>query len=337
MDFSPSVCEKRVRVSVRKAVLVLVATVGVFLVFCLPLFSQGNQGTIQGSVFDQSGGAITGATVTIVDASRGISRALTTDSAGAYVAANVTPGTYLVRGEAKGFQALERSNVTVEVGQNIRVDLTLIPGAQTQTITVTSEAPAIDTTDATLGGTVANQAINALPLNGRNYERLLQLRPGIITPIGGGSGSESSNGLRAGENITLIEGLATFTALAGGDVLNTSYHQGDATSLLPVDAVQEFNVQQIPKAEYGWKFGAIQNVGVKSGTNSIHGTAYAFGRDDAWDASNYFAGRVPMSLEQYGVTAGGPIIKDKLFWFLGFENLNYTVGDSATPSIPSDF
>ena len=173
----------------------LAAILGVLLL-SLPLASQGNQGTIQGTVFDQSGGAIAGATVTVIDASRGISRALTTDSAGEYVAVNLTPGTYLVRGEAKGFQTLEHSNVAVEVGQNIRVDLTLQPGAQTQTVTVTSEAPAIDTTDSTLGGTVNNQAINALPLNGRNFQRLLGLRPGVVAAIGTGTGSESSNGLR---------------------------------------------------------------------------------------------------------------------------------------------
>src|SRR5579872_868503 len=251
--------------SLRKIIQTLTPVMGVLLVFSVPLFSQGTQGTIQGTVFDQSGGAIANATVTIVDVARGISRVLTTNSAGEYVSLNVTPGTYLVRGEANGFQKLERSTVIVEVGQNIRVDITLRPGAQAQTVTVPAEVPEIDTADATLGGTVSNQAINALPLNGRNYERLLELRPGIVTAIGYGSGNESSNGFRQGENITMIEGLATFSGYQGGDVLNTSYHQGDSGSMLPIDAIQEFNVEQNPKAEYGWKFGAVQNVGVKSG------------------------------------------------------------------------
>jgi Carboxypeptidase regulatory-like domain/TonB dependent receptor len=305
------------------------------LVFALPIFAQGVQGTIQGGVFDQSGGVIAGAMVTVTDVARGISKVLTTDSAGEYVAVDLTPGTYTVRGEAKGFQVVEHTNVIVEVGRNIRVDLTLQPGTQTQTITVTAEVPAVDTTDATLGGTVNNQAINALPLNGRNYQRLLGLRPGVVAAIGSGTGSESSNGLRGGENITLIDGLVTMAQQSGGSVLNTSYHQGDSTSLLPVDAIQEFNIEQNPKAEYGWRDGAVQNIGVKSGTNSLHGTAYAFGRDTPWDAANYFVGRaVPISLEQYGATAGGKIIKDRVFWFLGYEDLNYTVGDSSTPTIP---
>ena len=297
--------------------------------------SQGVQGTIQGSVFDQSGGAIPGAMVTVTDVARGTSKVLTADSAGEYVAVDLTPGTYTVKGEAKGFQVVEHTNIMVEVGRNIRVDLVLQPGTQTQTITVTGEVPAIDAADATLGGTVSNQAINALPLNGRNYQRLLQLRPGVVGAIGEGTGEESSNGLRGGENVTLIDGLVTMAQQSGGSVLNTSYHQGDSTSLLPVDAIQEFNIEQNPKAEYGWRDGAVQNIGVKSGTNSLHGTAYAFGRDTPWDAANYFVGKaVPISLEQYGATAGGKIIKDKLFWFLGYEDLNYTVGDSATPTIP---
>ena len=131
--------------SIRNVIQFVGVAVAVLLI-SLPVFPQGSQGTIQGGVFDQTGGAVAGATVTIVDPARGSSKVLTTDAAGAYNSQNLTPGTYTVRGEAKGFQTVEHANVLVEVGQNIRVDLTLQPGAQTQTITVTSEAPAIDTT-----------------------------------------------------------------------------------------------------------------------------------------------------------------------------------------------
>ena len=154
------------------------------LLFCLPLFSQTSQGTIQGGVFDQSGGVIVGASVSVIDIARGVTRALTTDNAGAYVANNVIPGTYTVRAEAKGFRTVEHTGVLVEVGQSVRIDLVLQPGEQTQTITVTGEVPAIDATDTTLGGTVSNLSINALPLNGRNFERLLQVRPGVVTFVG---------------------------------------------------------------------------------------------------------------------------------------------------------
>jgi hypothetical protein len=334
MNSSASSRERSIVFSVKNLARVLGASLALLLA-CLPLFSQGSQGTIQGGVFDQSGGAIAGATVTIIDATRGIARPLTTDTAGAYSAANLTPGTYTVRGEAKGFQTVEHPNVLVEVGQNIRVDLTLQPGAQTQTITVTSEVPAVNTTDATLGGTVNNQQVNDLPLNGRNYQRLLLLRPGVVGAIGGGTGLESSNGLRTGENVTMVQGLASIGSQQGGSVFNLAYHQGDSGSLLPVDAIQEFNVEQNYKAEYGWKPGSAVNIGVKSGTNAIHGTAYAFGRTDALDASNYFTQKTPIALEQPGGTIGGHIVKDKLFYFGSFEVLTYSVGDAAAPSVPS--
>ncbi len=320
----------------------LVCSVLALLLISLPLFSQSSQGTIQGGVFDQTGGAIAGAMVTVTDVARGLTRNLTADDAGQYVAASLNPGTFTVRAEAKGFRAVEHTGVLVQVGQNIRIDLTLQPGEQTQAITVTSELPAIDTTDATLGGTVSNESINSLPLNGRNFERLLQLRPGVVTPIGSGTGTESTNGMRSGADLTMIEGLSQMSPSTGASVLNATYRTGDASSLLPIDAIQEFNTEQNPKAEYGWEPGSVINVGVKSGTNSIHGTAYAFGRDaQSTDAANYFSnptfpGATPATLEQFGATAGGPIIKDKIFWFAGYEGLRTTLGDVALDTIPAD-
>lgn len=330
----------------RRTSFALAAAIG-FLLICTPLFSQTTEGTIQGSVVDQSGGAVAGAKVTVVDPARGTSRPLVTDSAGQYQAGNLTPGIYTVRVEANGFQTVQHENVNVAVGQTSRVDVTLLPGAQSQTVTVTSEALAVNTTDATLGGTVNSQQLTALPLNGRNYQRLLLLRPGVVGAIGGGTGSESSNGLKSGENMTLLEGVTAIAQSTGGSVLNTSYHQGDSTSLLPLDAIQEFNEEQNPKAEYGWREGSVTNIGIRSGTNDLHGTAYAFGRDTALDAANPFFAPVnqvtglartpvPISLEQYGATGGYHIIKDKLFFFLGYEDLNYTVGNGSTPTVPTD-
>jgi hypothetical protein len=192
--------------SVLKCAVSLVgALLGTFLI-SVCAFSQA-QGNIQGTVFDQTGGVIPGAAVTVLDVARGVSRPLTTDNAGQYVAVNVTPGTYTVRAEAKGFRNIEHSGVLVEVGQTIRVDLTLQPGEQTQTVTVTGELPSIDTTDATLGGTVSNQEINALPLNGRNFLRLLTLRPGVYTDPGAGAGDASTNGGRTGTDLLMVDGV----------------------------------------------------------------------------------------------------------------------------------
>lgn len=310
------------------------------LFLCLPIFSQGSQGTIQGGVFDQTGGAIAGATITVIDVARGVTRTLVTDGAGQYVALNVTPGTYTVRAEAKGFQAVEHSGILVEVAQNIRVDLVVQPGEQTQTVTVTGEVPAIDTTDATLGGTVSNQAINALPLNGRNFFRLLELRPGVVTIPGASSGSSSSNGRRLGADVLLVEGITQFDLATSNTLINGSGKgsQGDTSNSLPIDAIQEFNTQQNAPAEYGWRDGSVINVGIKSGSNSVHGSAYAFGRDaSATDARNAFTGTVtPAQVEQFGGTAGGRIIKDKLFWFAAFEGLRVDVPSTTSAQVPVD-
>ena len=325
----------------RKALRALIVIIAVLLI-STPLLSQTSQGTIQGGIFDQSGGLIAGATVTVIDVARGIRRALTTDSAGQYIAANLTPGTYTLRGEAKGFESVERTSVLVEVGQNIRVDLSLRPGAQTQTITVTEELPAIDTTDATLGGTVSNEAINALPLNGRNFFRLLQLRPAVYRQVAGhvgGGASTETNGAHYGTDLLAVEGLPAFGNTGGAMTLDAEYRFGDSQSLLPIDAIQEFNTLQNPKAEYGFRPGSVVNVGIKSGTNSAHGSAYAFGRDaSATDASNFFTpGQVtPATLEQFGATAGGRIIKDKLFWFVSYEGLRVKLANPFVNTVPLD-
>ena len=244
-----------------------------FLWVCLPSFSQSSQSTIQGTVTDQSGGVIAGANVTVTDVARGAARQLVTDSAGAYVAADVTSGTYTVRVESQGFEALERSGVLVEVGQTIRVDMVLQPGVQTQTITVSGELPVIDTSDAQLGGTVSNTLVTALPLNGRNFQRLLELHPGVVTQVGAGTGTGTyTNGRKQGDDLFRIEGITTVAQSAGlSGVINAAYRAGDSGSLLPIDAIQEFNTQQMPKAQDGWKEGSTVSIAMKSGTNSIHG------------------------------------------------------------------
>ena len=131
------------------------ANIAIFLI-CRPLFSQGNAGRIVGSITDQSGGVMAGATVTVTDVQRGISRPLTTDQAGEYNAPNLIPGTYTVRAQASGFRTVERQNILLEVGQEIQVDLKLPPGATTETVTVTETIPMVETTNATLGGTLSN-------------------------------------------------------------------------------------------------------------------------------------------------------------------------------------
>jgi len=302
------------------------------LLSCLPALAQSTNGRILGSVTDQTGAAVSGATVVITDLQRGTSRTLKTDEAGAYVAADLQPGSYKIRIESKGFKSAERLSVAIEVATDIRADFTLQPGNVSEVVTVSEDIPLVNTTSATLGGTLSNQEINDLPLSGRNYENLLQLRPGVMRYPGGGFSTTSANGLRAEDNAYFIEGLFNSEPYSGQAIVNGAGVAGDSATILPIDSIQEFNLQQNPPAEYGWKPGAVVNVGLKSGTNTVHGTAFGFGRDGVMDARNYFNAapnpKLTRTLEQFGGSLGGAIIKDKAFFFGAYEGQRYNVGNS---------
>jgi Carboxypeptidase regulatory-like domain len=308
----------------------LIALAGCLL--SVPAMAQSTAGRILGSTTDPSGASVAGATVVITDVQRGTSRTLTTDDAGAYAAPDLAPGTYKIHVEAKGFKSVERPNVIIEVATDIRADFALQTGQVTETVVVNEEVPLLNTTSSTLGGTLSNQEINDLPLNGRNYENLLQLRPGVMRYPGGGFSTTSANGLRAEDNAYFVEGLFNSEPYSGQAIINGSGIAGDSATILPIDAIQEFNLQQNPPAEYGWKPGAVVNVGLKSGTNRVHGTAFGFGRDGVMDARNYFNAdpnpKLTRTLEQFGGSLGGAIIKDKAFFFGAYEGQRYNVGNS---------
>jgi Carboxypeptidase regulatory-like domain/TonB dependent receptor len=296
-----------------------------FLTFTLLLFSasalaQSTAGRILGTVTDQSGAAVAGATVVVTDVQRGSSRTLTTDDAGAYAAPDLQPGTYKIHVEAKGFKSVERPNVTIEVATDVRADFALQPGQVTETVTINEDVPLLNTTSSTLGGTLSNQEINDLPLSGRNYENLLQLRPGVMRYPGGGFSTTSANGLRAEDNSYFVEGLFNSEPYSGQAIINGAGIAGDSATILPIDSIQEFNLQQNPPAEYGWKPGAV------------HGTAFGFGRDGVMDARNFFNAapnaKLTRTLEQFGGSLGGVIIKDKAFFFGAYEGQRYNVGNS---------
>lgn len=322
----------------RTAIMAAVAV----LLFSLPGFAQLNLGHIFGGITDQSGGAIVGATVSVIDVERGVTRPLVTDGAGQYSAPSLIPGTYTVRVEAKGFKTIERTDIVLGVGQEVRVDLTLQPGEQTQTVTVTGEAPQVNTANAELGGSIENTQLSELPINGRQYTHLLDYHPGILAKPGAGSQGFLSNGGRPEAQVWMLDGLYNVDIYnASSPVIGgaTAAAGPDEATILPVEAIQEVNVIENPTAEYGWKPGAVVNIGLKSGTNSVHGSAFAFGRNDAMDARSAFLkpiqGKAQMELEQYGGSIGGPIKKDKLFYFGSFEAQNYSIGNPVIDQIPT--
>src|SRR5579863_935293 len=322
----------------RKAARATVICAGL-LVLCFQLLPQGSEGSISGTVTDQSGAAIPSAKVTVTDVQRNVSRAVTTDAAGAFAAPNLIPGTYTVRVEFQGFKTFDRQGLVLEVGQELRVDVSLQAGDQTETEVVTGEVAALNTTNSELGGTLTNEVINDLPLNGRNFENLLDLRPGVVKYPGNSGWTQATNGLRPHDNFFMVDGVNSNDPWMAQSMMNAVMAAGDAGTMLPIDAIDEFKTNQNPRAEYGWKPGAIVNVGIKSGSNSFHGSAYAYGRTDSWDANNFFSNEVgqplaPLSLEQYGGSVGGRIIRNKLFFFANFESQQYTVGSPFVHSVP---
>jgi hypothetical protein len=332
----------------RTAVQFLAGVMGILLL-CLPVFSQGSSGRILGTVTDQSGGVVAGATVTITDTERGVSKTFVTNEPGDYNAPALNPGTYKIRVEAKGFKAVERQNVVLEVGKEIRVDVSLQPGAVAETMTITESIPLVETTNATLGGTLNNADINDMPLNGRNYQNLLALRPGVVVQPGGGPWTQSSNNVRPDESGWMVDGVLNVNFYDARPIANMPSPFTDGATILPIDAIQEFNLEENPKAEYGWKPGAVVNVGVRSGTNTFHGATYGFYRSAAWEARSLFnpvdsvaenchnqlpafCSKEPLQLKQFGGAVGGPIKKDKLFFFANYEGLRSLLGQELGSS-----
>jgi Carboxypeptidase regulatory-like domain/TonB dependent receptor-like, beta-barrel len=301
--------------------------------------SQTYQGRILGTVTDEKGGVVVAAKVTITNVDTGLSRELETNDAGDYTAPNLPPGLYKVVVEASGFKTIERTSIRLEVAKDARIDVVLVAGAPTEAITVTGEAPAIETTNNTLGGTFSNRSINDLPLNGRDFQNLVVLRPGVQRSTGGGFLSISSNGNRPEDNNFIVDGTDNNDPYYGTTVINAEGVQGTPGTILPIDAIQEFNAQENPPAEYGWKPGAIVNLGLKSGTNELHGTAYYFGRNNALDARNFFNTDADpqnaLRQHQFGGSIGGPIRKNKTFYFGSYEGIRGFVSNSNLVSTPA--
>jgi hypothetical protein len=312
---------------IRAATLVIIF---VFFVLDLSLMAQ-TQGRITGRVTDSSGAVIVGAKVTIENRGTQVKRSLDTNSSGDYVAPGIEPGTYSISVEAPNFRKVVRERVQVEVATDLKIDFQLPPGAVTEVLEVKEEAPLLDATTSTMNGVLSNKAINELPLQGRDFQNLLALHPGVQREPGGGFHSVTSNGLRPDDNNFVIDGATDNDAYYGETVVNDAGISGTPASSLPLDAIQEFNTQVQPQADFGEKPGVVVNIGIKSGTDQIHGTAYYFGRNAAIDARNYFDPSpqpvAALILHQFGASIGGPILKRKWFYFANYEGVRSKVGN----------
>jgi hypothetical protein len=304
----------------------------------LSLQGQTSQGRILGTIVDSSGAVVAAARITVTNTATNLSRTLTTTGSGDYVAPNLDPGTYTVEAEARGFKKALSTPVLLEVSRDVRVDLKLEPGAMTETVTVSTEGALADTTDTALNGVLSNKAISELPVQGRDFQNLLELHPGVQRTAGGGFHSVTSNGNRPDDNNFFIDGADDNDAYYGETVVNDAGIAGTPASFLPLDSIQEFNTQEGPSADYGVKPGVVMNIGIKSGTNDIHGSAYYFHRNVAFDARNYFnptpQPASALLMHEFGASLGGPIKKNKWFYFFNYEGIRDKVGNPGVTDSP---
>ena len=279
--------------------------------------ARGQQNaSVSGTVTDSSGAAVAGATVSVTNVNTGVTVTAITNSTGYYVAGNLIPGQYTLTAEMKGFEKVLRSQFTLEVAQVATIDLTLQLGAVTQTIEVTGAAPMLQAKTAEVGQVIQGQEVTELPLVDRNYLGLAMLAPGTA--------SYYNRGLLSGPLTDYIGSVIdqgesddrNAFSLDGADVKAYSFNPSFVPS---IDVLQEFKIETSPySTDLGTSPGAQIIMTTKSGTNSFHGTAWEYFRNNVTDARNFFATSVPeLRKNQFGSTVGGPIKKDRIFFFFG--------------------
>jgi len=303
---------------------------------CSPAQAQ-EQGSISGTITDSSNAPMAGVRLTVTDGRTNVSRTTTTNSAGLYVISDLVPDPYTVTAEMKGFKRAERSAFTLEVAQTARVDLQLQIGDVTESVSVEAAPPLLATTEATVGQVIGPVMMSQLPLNDRNYLQLALLSPGTGT-YGKSSFYNSALTDNAG---SVISGSAgedrNAFSLDGADIKSYLINGSFVPS---IEAVEEFKIETTPySAELGTSPGAQILLITKNGTNQIHGSAYEFLRNSFFDAKNYFDNPdqpIPeLRKNQFGATIGGPIVKDRLFYFTDYEGNIQRIGQTFFGTVPT--
>jgi hypothetical protein len=305
------------------------------------LYAQSPTGTLQGVVRDPSGATVPGVKIALTNVETGVQTELTTNAEGRFVGALLPPALYSLTAEKPGFRRFVRNGVRLSVQQDLSVDVRLELGDVSAQVEVSSQAPLLETNSATVATVVSTQLIQELPLNGRDTLSLAYLSPGVI----GGGGQNSTPWISGGRN------SASEVTVDGTSIVlpSNAVSLGDLAYKPPVDGVQEFSViTNTPSAEYGHTQGGVLNVVTKSGTNTLHGSAYDFLRNSSMDANNFFSNRVGLGLpslqrNQFGGTLGGPVWIPKLyrganrtFFFFNYQGMRQRTADVATLTMPLD-
>src|ERR1700722_5235313 len=297
--------------------------------------AQEITGSIRGIVQDPSGAIVQGAQVTARRIETGLTRAVVTDRQGEYVLVELPIGYYQLEVRAKGFQKYLQQGISLDVNETATVSIHLKLGSETQQVEVTADSALAESTVISLGLTVMGHEILDLPLDGRNFAQLGTLQPGVVplTPgllEAGGPARQNQayavDGQRPESNNFMIDGADNVSSVDGGFVLKP-----------PIDAIAEFRIlSHNANAEFGRNTGSTTNIVTRGGSNSFHGAAWEFLRNDAMDSSDYFTQSVqPLKQNQFGATFGGPIVKDKAFFFGYYEGFRNRQGETVAATVPS--
>ena len=305
--------------------------------------AQADMGAIVGNVVDSSGAVVPNGAVTLTETGTDTKTTVKTDAQGSYIATPLRIGNYSITVEASGFKAERRTGIVLQVQDRLRIDFTLQIGSVNETVNVNSAPPVVDTESSALGDVIASKQITDLPLNGRDYTQLATLTTGVIkitengggingatTPTNGNAGGAFAvNGTRGNLNNFLLDGVDNNSNDNAGNILKTN-----------VDAIQEFKVQTSNySAEFGRSGGAVINATIKSGTNQFHGTAFEFLRNSALDARGYFEPadepKAPFRQNQFGGTLGGPIRRNKTFFFMDYQGTRIGTSQTDISTVPT--
>jgi Carboxypeptidase regulatory-like domain/TonB dependent receptor len=306
----------------------------------VPVLAQQDAATIVGEITDPSRGVIPKAVVTVTNAATGITATTETNERGLYNVTGLRPGEYVIVVEAPGFTRFVRTGLTLQVAQVLQLDASLQTGSISESVEVTGAAPMLETQTSSRGLVIDERKILDLPLNGRDYNQLALLSPGVLpgTPRLASvnfKGVLNVNGNRTFNNVFLLDGV--------DNISYSNSFRGENVQLVQpsIEALQEFKIQtNAYSAEYGRSSGAVVNATIKSGTNQIHGSVFEFLRDDALDSNNYFskllgAPKPKRKRNQFGGAIGGPLVRNRTFWFADYEGLRDQEGIPRTRLVPT--
>src|SRR6516165_1862794 len=319
--------------------------------------AQSPNGTISGVVFDPSGAVVIGASITIVNDATRVQYSTATNNDGIYVVVDLPPGPYRIQVSKIGFKTLIKPEIVLNVQDALAINFNLPIGAASETVTVQSGAPLINTENASVSTVIDRNFVETLPLNGRSFNTLLQLTPGVVIApsnnAGGSPGQFSIAGQRTDSNNFTIDGISAnfgvslgtngYMGAAGTGSAQAFSALGGTSSLVSVEALSEFRIETSSFApEFGRQPGGQVILSTRSGTSNFHGGAYEYFRNDVMDANNWFANKLhlPRAAERhndFGGFFGGPIFRDKTFFFVSYEGARLRQPQTLTIEVPSPY